>query len=162
MRFASECGRFSVRFSKDALAAMARAADADTDRETGGILVGRYGDDLRTAYVEQVEEMPSDSAATSTRFVRGTRGLRALLQSLWTAPQRSYYLGEWHHHPSPSTTPSGPDLAQMRSIALAPNYHCPEPVLVILGKTASLDVARPMYVAVTTASECIRLAAVSE
>ncbi len=99
--------------------------------------------------------MPSDSAGTVTRFVRGTRGLRGLLQRLWASSPRTYYLGEWHYHPALNTTPSNADLAQMRSIALAANYQCPEPILVILGRPARAGAERPMHVAVVTPSETV-------
>jgi integrative and conjugative element protein (TIGR02256 family) len=106
---------------------------AAKERETGGILVGYYTPTRDCAIVTAISGPPNDSHASRTRFNRGTMGLHKWLTSLWNDPIRSYYLGEWHFHPFAAPTPSGDDCRQMADIAAAPAYHCPEPLLVILG-----------------------------
>lgn len=99
--------------------------------ETGGILIARYSNDLRVTHVTDLVPAPSDSVAKRFSFHRGVRGLQQLLRRIW--PQRKYYLGEWHFHPDEAPSPSGTDCDQMRDIASAFSYRCPEPVLVIVG-----------------------------
>ena len=107
--------------------------------ETGGILVGYYTPSRDCAIVTAVSGPPDDSRSSHTRFNRGTKGLRKWLASLWNAPIRSYYLGEWHYHPFAAPIPSGDDRRQMADISAAPEYHCPEPILLILGGNPQAD-----------------------
>ena len=101
-------------------------------RETGGVLLGSYNSDGRLAVVSRLTPPPSDSRFGTSWFVRGTRGLTQLLDSLWNHTGE-YYLGEWHFHPEFSPRPSLTDRKQMRSIARSRLYRCPEPLLVIVG-----------------------------
>lgn len=99
--------------------------------ETGGILVGHYAQDHSTAIVNHATRPPKDSKAGPTWFLRGIKGLQALLQKYWE--RKEYYLGEWHYHPDASPNPSMQDIRQMYQIANAKNYQCPEPVMLIIG-----------------------------
>ncbi len=101
-------------------------------QETGGILVGQYNAAHDCATVTVVSEAPSDSQAGRTWFHRGMAGLSRWLRQLWT--KREYYLGEWHYHPNGRPLPSGTDAAQMREIATSIQYHCPEPLMIIIGE----------------------------
>ena len=102
-------------------------------KETGGILVGYYSTKLDRAHVTIVSAPPPDSRAGGWSFQRGVRGLASWLGELWTAPARTYYLGEWHFHPYASPEASGHDRQQMRDISASADYRCPEPLLLILG-----------------------------
>jgi hypothetical protein len=42
-------------------------------------------------------------------------------------------LGEWHFHPYATPSASADDERQMLTIADDPRYHCPEPILLIMG-----------------------------
>ncbi len=42
-------------------------------------------------------------------------------------------MGEWHFHPQASPAPSSRDSIQMRDIARMLQYHCPEPILLMVG-----------------------------
>jgi integrative and conjugative element protein (TIGR02256 family) len=99
--------------------------------ETGGILVGRYNPNHDWAIVSMVSDAPADSRRGPTWFERGVTGLQRWLNGLWR--QREYYLGEWHFHPGGPPSPSSTDLSQMQEIADAESYHCPEPILLIIG-----------------------------
>ncbi|MBX3408215.1 MAG: Mov34/MPN/PAD-1 family protein [Phycisphaeraceae bacterium] len=100
--------------------------------ETGGVLVGRYSSDQRIAQVDVATGPGSDSQAGGTWLVRGVRGLQKVLDAFWSQ-KRGYYVGEWHFHPGAAPCPSHRDVSQMRSIAKSNTYHCPEPLLIILG-----------------------------
>lgn len=101
------------------------------DTETGGILVGRYGAELNMALVDGISSAPADSVRHAHSFVRGVAGLQTWLNILWR--KGTYYLGEWHYHPGGTPCPSQQDLRQMVAIAQDPSYHCPEPVLLLIG-----------------------------
>ena len=73
-----------------------------------------------------------DSRSGRTWFVRGIRGLQKTIDRLWTR-QHEYYLGEWHFHPGGAPDPSQTDIEQVQEIAYSEQYHCPEPVLLIIG-----------------------------
>lgn len=104
------------------------------DIETGGVLVGRYSTDLTTAIVLEATSPPSDSRQGPSWFNRGVAGLRKMLRQRWRSKERTYYVGEWHFHPAAHVEPSEEDVAQMYRICHDPNYHCSEPVLLILGR----------------------------
>jgi len=105
-------------------------AEAD-GAETGGILVGRYNQQLNCAEVTAASRAPTDSRSGANWFARGVRGLQHWLNTLWR--RGHYYLGEWHFHPDASPSPSGIDTLQMHEIAQSVSYRCPEPILIILG-----------------------------
>lgn len=134
-RFASADSRFSVELSSLAESALFRPAAQRKRRETGGILIGHYSPDHRTAVVTRVEGPPSDSRSGSTWFVRGVRGLQRLLRGCWARGE--YYLGEWHYHPG-LPNPSSTDLHQMMAIAASVAYRCPEPLLCVVGTSGEL------------------------
>jgi hypothetical protein len=81
--------------------------------------------------VTDVSLSPSDSIHGRFWFYRGINGLQNWLNRLWR--RREYYLGEWHFHPSASAVSSPKDRTQMKKIATSQKYHCPEPILLIIG-----------------------------
>lgn len=101
--------------------------------ETGGVLIGRYSDDLSMAIVREATPPPPDSRRGRSWFVRGVSGLRDLLNTKWRAKERTYYVGEWHFHPVDHIEPSAEDFSQMLKIGRAKEYDCREPLLVIFG-----------------------------
>lgn len=124
---------YGLRMEVAALRKIDRFCRAAGDIETGGILIGYYSHDLRVAVVCEATPPPSDSARGPTLFRRGVAGLRELLASRWRARRRTYYLGEWHFHPSRWIVPSSVDFSQMLQISRAAAYRCSEPILVIAG-----------------------------
>jgi integrative and conjugative element protein (TIGR02256 family) len=101
------------------------------NRETGGVLAGYYSQLLDRAIIKNLTGPPKDSKRGYTWFVRGVSGLQSLIFQLWKKKQ--YYLGEWHFHPHASSHPSSQDINQMAMIAESKQYHCPEPLLLIIG-----------------------------
>ncbi len=104
-------------------------------RETGGILVGYYSEDRTSAIVTEATSPPKDSLQGQNWFQRGVAGLKMLLAHRWTnTSRRTYYIGEWHFHPTVEIVPSGDDYKQMRDISISTNYHCSEPIMLIIGE----------------------------
>lgn len=101
--------------------------------ETGGVLWGKYNDARTVAQVTWLSGPPRDSRHGGFSFKRGIAGLQKIVDALWNAPVRKYYLGEWHFHPFASSEPSIIDIAQMREHAMDQKLQCPEPILVIFG-----------------------------
>lgn len=94
--------------------------------------------------IEYLVPAPGDSISKRFSFQRGVRGLQRFLNQMW--PKRRYYLGEWHFHPDGFAFPSGADANQMRDVACAESYHCPEAVLVIVGGNPSERFTLESYV----------------
>ncbi|QKK07480.1 MAG: Mov34/MPN/PAD-1 family protein [Planctomycetota bacterium] len=124
--------RFGVRLSQAVVSSMLEQCLRSGKNETGGILVGRYSEDLSLAIVSRACPSPSDTRAGRRWLVRGVSGLATLLADLW-GRGREHYLGEWHFHPFAPPTPSGADIQQMKSISRSKQYQCREPVLLIIG-----------------------------
>lgn len=103
------------------------------NKETGGILIGYYTDDLTTAVVTESTPPPKDSKSDYTWFYRGIDGLKRLLIRRWKEPRRCYYLGEWHYHPAKKVKPSHDDINQMVRISSEENYNCREPIMLVVG-----------------------------
>lgn len=136
--FMSDCRTYTVRIAPAAWGALCGMWRNSGRTETGGILIGHYSEDLRTAIVTRATGPSTDARSGATWFVRGIRGLQELLDKLWGHGQE-YYLGEWHSHPDAAPHPSGRDVSQMREIANSDKYRCPEPILIILGGTRKGD-----------------------
>ncbi len=130
--FKSADRMFEVRLGGAALESMLELCRRAKRLETGGVLIGRYSSDHRVAHVDVATGPGSEAQAGETWLVRGVRGLQKLLDAFWIQ-ERGYYVGEWHFHPGSDPSPSGRDVSQMRSIATSDCYHCPEPLLVIIG-----------------------------
>lgn len=145
LEFWSEDEKFGLRLDYDRVTDILRLCQAASPNETGGILLGRYNHEHDCAVVTNVRSAPSDSKSGRTWFIRGVRGLQRLVDRFWQR-ERIYYLGEWHFHPFGSPCPSPTDANQMREIALSPQYHCPEPVLLIIGGNPVRDWSAVAYV----------------
>jgi len=105
--------------------------------ETGGILLGRYSTYGDRVVVSKIVGPPPDSKHHCFGFVRGVSGLAAKLRAAWS--QGEYYVGEWHFHPHASPTPSGRDRRQILEFSQDPGYHCPHPVLIVVGGVPPTD-----------------------
>lgn len=123
---------YRVVISKDAYENMHEYCKSSNLNETGGILIGNYSIDQKTANIIKITPPPQNSHKTRTTFRRGTNGLKRILDSLWE--RGLYYLGEWHYHPKSSPLPSGTDVNQMFRFANSRDLKCPEPILVIIGE----------------------------
>lgn len=123
---------FTVMLSKTCQDKMLKELETCQDKETGGILLGKYSDDKKVAYVNYISSSPVDSMNGFTWFKRGVAGLQKKVDEFWMKSQ-GYYLGEWHLHPNCEPNPSIHDLVEMKRISKDSKYKCPEPILVILG-----------------------------
>jgi len=128
-------GNFGLAIEFGAMGDLDRMCTIAGDIETGGVLIGRYSPDLATAIVSEATPPPPDSEQGPAWFIRGVVGLREKFKRRWRSKERTYYLGEWHFHPTANVEPSQEDIAQMSKICHDLNYHCGEPVLLIAGKS---------------------------
>lgn len=124
--------KITIFFAEDLLSEVKELCKEKGNFETGGILVGMYDLDLQSAIITKVLGPPSDSKYGRTTFVRGTKGVKKTLDSLWKEGQ--YYLGEWHFHPNALPIASLQDISQMNKIAKNVVYKCPEPLMLIIGQ----------------------------
>lgn len=120
-----------VRLTDAALRLIEKVALASANKETGGILIGRYENDGNVAVVTAATGRPADSSSGRAWFQRGISGLTAKLRARWAHGE--YYLGEWHSHPGGAPNPSSNDIREMRSISIDTSYRCPKPIMVIAG-----------------------------
>lgn len=123
--------RFALKFSETIAENILKYCREAYPNETGGTIAGRYSDDRALAVVTQISGPPFDSKSGRTWFVSGIQGLKEWFKALWGRGE--YYLGEWHFHPDGSSNPSSTDIEQMCKIAATKNYHCPEPLMLIIG-----------------------------
>ena len=86
-----------------------------TDKEAGGVLIGRYLCDSDDIVVDQVTEpMPGDKRGRYF-FHRAQKAHQHAIEQAWQASQGTRtYLGEWHTHPEAHPTPSGVDTGDWR------------------------------------------------
>lgn len=131
MLYRSPGGRFKILLFADVISQLTNMIKNTNNFETGGILLGKYTDDGFIAEVRHITGPPKDSETGPTWFRRGIKGLQKLLDNHWK--RKEYYLGEWHYHPNASASPSMQDILQMHQISNAKVYHCPEPILLIIG-----------------------------
>lgn len=131
MRFIDQHGFIGVDLPDRLLARMRRLSKSALPNETGGILIGRYEDDMTRAAVHSITGPPRDSVAGPATFRRGVHGLDRLLARVWK--EGLYYLGEWHFHPEHEPRASRVDELQVRDFATTPSLKCPEPLLVVAG-----------------------------
>jgi integrative and conjugative element protein (TIGR02256 family) len=129
--FWTEDRRFGLRLGRRETRRMLACCKKAIRNETGGILVGHYTKAHDCAIVTRISGPPLDSAAGTTWFQRGVQGLQRWLEKVW--PKKDYYLGEWHFHPFAAAQPSQTDIKQLTEISASVGYHCPEPILLILG-----------------------------
>ncbi len=132
IEFWSADHQYGLQISEKDVSKILSACRQSVNEETGGILVGYYNAVHNCALVTAASGAPPDSKSGHTWFERGISGLQVWLNSLWNK-KKQYYLGEWHFHPYSEPAVSLRDVTQLSDIASAESYHCPEPVLLIVG-----------------------------
>ena len=138
LEFWSDDRLFGLTVTDGQVKKLLRLCERSSPNETGGILLGHYSTAHDCAVVTEVTKAPADSRSGRTWFIRGIRGLQTRVDHFWSRKQE-YYLGEWHFHPFGSPRPSPTDIKQIEAIAESEQYHCPEPVLLILGGEPTKD-----------------------
>ena len=104
-----------IEVSEAALASVAKHISSRKRGETGGILIGRYSDDLSTAKVMSASGPGPRATFGPSSFTRQAFSLQARLDREFEAGR--YYLGEWHCHPGTNSAPSSQDIRQMKAIS---------------------------------------------
>lgn len=101
-------------------------------KEFGGILIGEYSDDGKTAHVAEVVT-PKNYKNSTTHFKRHVKDLNKLLKALYKESDgKTIYLGEWHSHPNGSAQFSNQDYKTMEEIATANGVKINCPLLLIV------------------------------
>jgi integrative and conjugative element protein (TIGR02256 family) len=97
---------------KDPLDKMLQYKQLDrSDKEAGGILIGRILLENENFIVDDVTEPMKQDIRTRIRFKRAHNGHQEYFDQKWIESQgRCFYLGEWHTHPEPLPTPSPVDI----------------------------------------------------
>ncbi|MBN1603154.1 MAG: Mov34/MPN/PAD-1 family protein, partial [Chitinispirillaceae bacterium] len=101
--------------------------------ETGGFLFGERNDYLKTAWIDIATPPPSDSYATETKFICGTKGVKELNESI----KLKYFntvraIGSWHTHPRSLPFPSNTDITGIGEILLQEDCNREKHILVIV------------------------------
>ena len=138
--------RFRVVFCRGPIETMFDLCVGSKGREIGGILIGVYSPDLKTAQVKEATTPPPDSMWGWNWFSRGKQGLGRLLKARWKTKPRTYYLGEWHFHPENAPEASRQDIEQMRLVASNPAYQCDRPLLGIVYQRSVDDFGVSLFV----------------
>lgn len=103
--------------------------------ETGGILIGMANSKTKTIHVFDIITEPQDSKGTCTGFIRGIKGIPALVDRIKELTGDMVgYIGEWHTHPMDLERLSGVDrstIAELRVI----NRRVPIPTLAVVVTT---------------------------
>lgn len=100
--------------------------------EFGGLLVGRYSDDLTTCFIE-ANIVPKDYKSSRFTFERGKKGVVEKLEYYYNQVPKLLYIGEWHTHPDGLPIPSVTDRLAMKQIATDDKVTIVSPVLLIIG-----------------------------
>lgn len=106
------------------------------DLLTGGVLVGKYSEDLFTAIITEVLPAPLDSFGGIDWFRRGISGLEDILIQRWNNKNRTFYLGEWFYIPS-DFIEFKDNFFNTREISEDEKYSCKSPILLLVGKPSS-------------------------
>ena len=132
----SEINSMRIMMNSELITFLFNECNLSHPYETGGILIGKYSHDQKSAHITLITKETSDSRSSFNTFYRGTEGLQDLLDRSWNE-NRTFYLGEWHYHPLGENRPSKQDIKEMKKIMNNENYNCPEPILIIVGRDLS-------------------------
>lgn len=124
--FKSADDKFSVAITDIILSNIHQECKKAENKETGGILIGKYSEDRNTAIISKITGPPTGSKLGRCTFKRAPANLNKI-------PQGYRYVGEWHFHPSSSPNPSLVDNIQMNKFANDKKLNCSEPILLVIG-----------------------------
>lgn len=93
--------------------------EACLPNETGGVLLGYFDLMMGHVYIVDALSAPPDSEGDESGFTRGISGLQEKVRNAEERTRGTVsYIGEWHSHPSNSSTnPSPPDLYLLAHLA---------------------------------------------
>lgn len=104
--------------------------------EFGGLLIGRYINENRTALIEKIIT-PVRYQSSRNSFERETTGLHGQLENYYNQEPKLSYVGEWHTHPDNYAVPSSLDLKAIHEIVQHKRVFIENPVLMIFNITPS-------------------------
>jgi len=154
LRYCSKDKKLNVIINYKAQSVIEKMCRKSSNKETGGIIIGYYNEPHDSAIISAFTSPPDDSQHGNFSFFRGVHGLQSLLNKIWP---RHYYIGEWHYHPYAAPSASRPDANQMIEISKAREYHCPEPILIIVGGDPNVNLEYRVYVVPHEQSKIIQL-----
>lgn len=129
--FKSADDKFSVEITDIILSNIHQECKKAENKETGGILIGKYSEDRNTAIISKITGPPTGSKQGRCTFKRAPANLNKILHDKWDLGYR--YVGEWHFHPNSSPNPSLVDNIQMNKFANDKKLNCSEPILLVIG-----------------------------
>lgn len=134
MIFCSSNGSVCVNILPAALKIIEDEVASQHPRETGGILIGVYDENLRLATIYSATGPTEDSRNDATTFERGIKGINEKIAlSQKQISSNLHYVGEWHSHPNSPPTPSHTDVKQMQTFAKKKQFGIKSPLLLIVG-----------------------------
>jgi integrative and conjugative element protein (TIGR02256 family) len=102
--------------------------------EFGGIFIGNYSDDKKTALIKETL-LPKKYKSNKYSFERGSEGLKEKLTHYYNQPNQLVYLGEWHTHPNGAINPSITDINAFKEIVKDEDVYIFSPIMLIVGLT---------------------------
>ena len=130
------CKEFGVKLEieETIIEKMILESRAHYPKEFGGILIGRYSDDLNTAIITDII-IPAEYDNSRSHFVRGNEGIEERLNAEFNKNPSIIYLGEWHTHPNSSPNPSQIDIRTLIALSEANTVLIENPIMLIIGLT---------------------------
>jgi len=125
-----------VKFQKAVVSQMLNKGKSHYPNEFGGILIGRYDEIRKVAYIHYIVN-PKHFKASPAFFQRETKGLEQKLIDLHKQTPSLYYLGEWHTHPNGSTSPSTTDINTLITLSKSEQVSIDNPLMLIIGLSPS-------------------------
>jgi integrative and conjugative element protein (TIGR02256 family) len=122
----------SLEIKDELLKKMKKHGKEHYPNEYGGLLVGRYSDDLKSVLIEE-SVLPMEFKSSRFKFERGVNGLKKVLHDFFKQTPSLFYVGEWHTHPGGAPVPSITDVAALRTIANHNEVYIENPILLIIG-----------------------------
>jgi integrative and conjugative element protein (TIGR02256 family) len=138
---------YSLEIHSRVLEFLENESSAFPNDETGGVIAGEGNISIGPALIT-IASGPGPKANQSRfSFQRDTEYCQKLLNA-WAVDSMGVtdYLGEWHKHHESNPTLSSTDILTCRRIAVDPNYHVKECLLLIIGRSNRRDSLRAFVV----------------
>jgi integrative and conjugative element protein (TIGR02256 family) len=115
---------------------LAHRQSLPTDREAGGILLGRLVDCSADIIVDEVSIPTPLDRSGRFHFLRHRKPAQQHVDKAWAESSCTrIYLGEWHTHPEDVPNPSGHDVTDWRRIVTSAKFEQESLFFVIVGRT---------------------------
>ena len=113
-----ECNGFVVIVDEGLIEKVSNYREASLPNETGGVIVGYYDFTEKLIALVDCRPAPLDSRSSTNFFERGTEGVQEDISTMYKKTMGNVvYLGEWHSHPTLSSSdPSPQDDRQLKKM----------------------------------------------